>query len=255
MGCRRSFSVVPDAEYAAVMATKEPAAGGSASDRPASWRELAVARSLDPARLRAERRVQRFLDAALELMNGDSVKEFTVQEVVDRAGQSLRSFYLYFAGKHELLLALFEESVRITAARLQELIAAEDDPIERLRRFSVEYYQLCRPLPKEGPEKDRPTPALSEFAQQLLTLHPKEASLAYVPLVALLVQLLDDAAAAGAVRPGLDHRRIAGVALQAISFNAFSATISGLSLRTDSRDAAEELWGLLLHGIGTGEPA
>ena len=75
-----------------------------------SWRDLAVARSLDSARLRAESRVQRFLDAAMELQNEGSGKDFTVQEVVERSGQSLRSFYQYFSGKHELLLALFEES-------------------------------------------------------------------------------------------------------------------------------------------------
>ncbi len=63
-----------------------------------SWREQAVARSLDSARLRAETRVQRFLDAATELFNSGSGKDFTVQEVVDRSGQSLRSFYQYFGG-------------------------------------------------------------------------------------------------------------------------------------------------------------
>jgi AcrR family transcriptional regulator len=237
------------------MTTNEPAGDASATDRPVTWRELAVARSLDPARVRAEKRVQRFLDAALELMNTDSGKEFTVQEVVERSGQSLRSFYQYFAGKHELLLALFEESVRTTAEQLEQVIAAEDDPLERLRRFTVEYYRLCRPVPKsKSVKKDGPT-ALAEFAQQLLTDHPKEASQAYVPLVGLLEQVLDQAAAAGAIRPGLRYRRIAGVILQAISFNAFSATISGTSMRPDGSDAADELWELLLHGIATDRPS
>ena len=45
------------------MARNQPAAEGSATERASSWRELAVARSLDPARARAEQRVQRFLDA------------------------------------------------------------------------------------------------------------------------------------------------------------------------------------------------
>ena len=85
---------------------------------PATWRELAVARSLDPARARAENRVQRFLDAAMQLMQDGEGNDFTVQEVVERSGQSLRSFYQYFAGKYELLLALFEEAVRKTAADL-----------------------------------------------------------------------------------------------------------------------------------------
>ncbi|HKA85368.1 MAG TPA: TetR family transcriptional regulator, partial [Acidimicrobiales bacterium] len=83
------------------MARREPAAEAGA-DRPGTWRELAVARSLDPARSRAENRVQRFLDAATDLMSNESSKDFTVQEVVERSGQSLRSFYQYFAGKHEL---------------------------------------------------------------------------------------------------------------------------------------------------------
>ena len=87
-------------------------------------------RSLDSARLRSEGRVQRFLDAGFELLcQAESGKEFTVQEVVDRSGQSLRSFYQYFAGKHELLLALFDEAIRSTADRLEEQIArAEHAP-------------------------------------------------------------------------------------------------------------------------------
>src|SRR5277367_2441423 len=100
-----------------------------------SWRDLAVARSLDSARLRAESRVQRFLDAAVELLNAGSGKDFTVQEVVERSGQSLRSFYQYFGGKHELLLALFEESVRSTVDYLRQEVLQEDDPVERLHRF------------------------------------------------------------------------------------------------------------------------
>jgi AcrR family transcriptional regulator len=240
------------AEYAGPMARHEPAADATATAHHGTWRELAVARSLDPARSRAEKRVQRFLDAALDFMNSESGKDFTVQEVVERSGQSLRSFYQYFAGKHELLLALFEEAVRSTADHLGEVIAKEDDPLARLHRFTVEYYQMCRPAPKGRAARKGTTPALGAFAQQLLTEHPKEASQAYVPLVALLEELLDEAARAGAIRAELRHRRIAGVLIQAISFHAFSATISGLSVRADGAGAAEDLWELLMHGIGPG---
>src|SRR5580692_3255191 len=94
------------------------------ADPGVSRRERAVARSLYSARARAESRFQRFLDAALELMNeGEPGKDFTVQEVVDRSGQSLRLFYQYFGGKHELFLALFEDSVRSTTEFLREQIA------------------------------------------------------------------------------------------------------------------------------------
>ena len=217
---------------------------------PTTWREMAVARSLDPARVRAEKRVQRFLDAALDLMMTASDKEFTVQEVVERSGQSLRSFYQYFAGKYELLLALFEESVRSTAAHLEEVVADADDPLDRLHRFVIEHYRVCQPTPKSRSGKKGPAPAMAEFAQQLLTEHPKEASRAFVPVVSLLERILEDAAAAGAIRPGLNHQRMAGVILQAVMFNVFAATISGTPVRPDS-DASEELWALILRGIGT----
>jgi AcrR family transcriptional regulator len=228
-----------------------------AGDGTTSFRDAAVARAVDPARLRAERRVQRFLDAALELMTSASEKDFTVQEVVERSGQSLRSFYQYFAGKYELLLALFEESVRSTADLLQERIQDEPDPFEQLHIFTVEYFRLCMPAPKgasaaKGARAAKvPAAALAEFAQQLLTEHPKEAARAFVPLVSRYVELLDKAAAAGRVRSGLSHRRIAGVVLQAIMFNAFSTTISGSPTAAEgATDPAEELWDVLVRGIG-----
>ena len=152
-----------------------------AESAPTTWRDLAVARSLDPARVRAEKRVQRFLDAALELMTTSSDKEFTVQEVVEKSGQSLRSFYQYFAGKYELLLALFEESVRSSAEHLEEVVAQEDDPLERLHLFVIEHYRVCQPAPKSRSNKKGLAPAMAPFAQQLLTEHPKEASHAFVP--------------------------------------------------------------------------
>jgi AcrR family transcriptional regulator len=244
-------------EYASAMARNRPTADALATDRPGSWRELAVARSLDPARARAEERVQRFLDAAVELMmENQTGKDFTVQDVVERSGQSLRSFYQYFAGKHELLLALFEESVRSTAEQLQQTVDEIDDPFERLHRFVVEHYLVCRPLRRSGSTRKTPTPAaMAEFGQKLLTEHPKEASRAFMPVVSLLERLLDDAAAAGAIRSGMDHRSVAGIALQAIMFNAFAATISGTSIGQDGAGAADELWTLFIHGIGASDTA
>ena len=183
------------------MTVNDPVAESLADDAAPSRRELAVARSLDPARARAEKRVQRFLDAALELMQTAPDKEFTVQEVVEHSGQSLRSFYQYFAGKHELLLALFEEAVRSTAEQLEKAIADEDDPLERLHRFAVEYYRVCRPSLPGRSTRPNSAGAMAEFAQQLLTAHPKEASRAFIPVVTLLEEVLDQAAAAGAIRP------------------------------------------------------
>jgi hypothetical protein len=92
---------------------------------------------------------------------------------------------------------------------------------------------------------------MADFAQQLLTKHPDEAAKAFAPLVSAYEDLLDEAAAAGAIRPGLDHRRITGVVLQAVMFNTFADTISASSIR-DAEPSAEGLWALLLDGLGAG---
>ena len=226
------------------MTTNEPAPESS------SWREQAVARSLDSARVRAESRVQRFIDAALELLSDSAPGEdFTVQDVVEKSGQSLRSFYQYFGGKQELLLALFEESVRSTADELRDRIKDEKDPRERLHRFVVEYYALCRPTSKKGRRRSSPL-ALADFAQQLMTANPKEATRAFAPLVSLFEEVFDEAVAAGAVRRGLNRQRVAGVALEAIMFHSFSTTIGGPADEPGGTDPAEALWDLLFGGIG-----
>jgi AcrR family transcriptional regulator len=220
------------------------------ADDGRTWRELAVARSLDTARSRAESRVQRFMDAALELVNSGSGKDFTVQDVVARSGQSLRSFYQYFDGKHELLLALFEESVASTVVYLEERVAEEQDPLQRLHCFVVEYHELCRPSPDNAADRPGAMAVMSEFAFGLLTEHPKEASRAFSALVVMFEELLEAAAAAGAVRSDLRPDRTAGVVLEAVMFNAFSSTIGGSSVRSDGLAAAEDLWNLVFYGIG-----
>jgi AcrR family transcriptional regulator len=213
-------------------------------------RDLAVARSLDSARVRSEGRVQRFLDAGFELLgNAESGKEFTVQEVVDRSGQSLRSFYQYFAGKHELLLALFDEAIRSTADRLEEQIAQEDGALERLRCFVVGYYRTCLPAAKGHASKNNPSPVLAEFSHELLTSHQDEAARAFVPLVTLLEKVLADAVEAGVVRPGLEHEEAAGMILSTIMFNAaYAPTISGIA-HGDGTRAAERIWAFVSAGI------
>ena len=86
-------------------------------DEP-GWKTRAVERSTRAAKLRAEQRVQRFLDAAQAIITEKGSTDFTVQEVVDRSRQSLRSFYQHFDGKHDLLLALFEDALRRATAQI-----------------------------------------------------------------------------------------------------------------------------------------
>ena len=92
---------------------------------------------------------------------------------------------------------------------------------------------------------------MAEFAQQLLTEHPMEAARVFSPLVSLFEQVLEEATAAGCVRPGLRDGPIVGIVMEVIMFNTFSSTIGGMSLRPPEGDSAEDLWNLILNGIGT----
>ena len=97
------------------------------SEEPA-WKQRAVERSTRTAKLRAEQRVQRFLDAAQAIITEKGTTDFTVQEVVDRSRQSLRSFYQQFDGKHELLLALFEDALGRSSDQIRAAATDTADP-------------------------------------------------------------------------------------------------------------------------------
>ena len=217
---------------------------------PTTWRSLAVSRSVDPARERAESRVQAFLDAAVEILSSSGSEDLTVQNVVERSGQSLRSFYLHFAGKYELLLAVFEESIRASANSLAAAIEGVDDPVERLRIFVTEYYRICRLGQPQRSEALLPSRAMGPFGHQLLFDHPEEASRTFAPLVSILEQVLTDAANSGAIRSDLDPEQVAGIVLQAIMFYAFAVTVTG-AVSDETPGRGELLWQLLINGLGT----
>lgn len=215
-----------------------------------SYRDQAVARSLDSARARAESRVQRFLDAASELIATSDTNDFTVQEVVERSGQSLRSFYQYFGGKDELLLALFEENIRASAEYLRKKIDGIDDPVEALRRFVELYYAMCRPVGKDAKRAPQTSsPILVDFSLRLLTSHPDDAARGFTPLTELTGELLDAVAATGALRDDVDLGFLTGTLLEAVMFNVFSVTLGGRRTRKSAAAGAAELWDVFWRGV------
>jgi AcrR family transcriptional regulator len=186
-----------------------------------AWKQRAVERSTRAAKLRAEQRVQRFLDAAQAIITEKGDTDFTVQEVVDRSRQSLRSFYQHFDGKHELLLALFEDALRRATDQIRAAAAGQTDPLDRLRVATQLLFELCRPDPAAQ------RPLFTEFAPQLLLTHPAEVRVAHAPLLALLTELMTEAEAAGELRPGIKPRRVAALTMQTVMFNAQSSNVSG----------------------------
>ncbi|MEV3971297.1 TetR/AcrR family transcriptional regulator [Streptomyces sp. NPDC050698] len=208
-----------------------------------AWRQRAVERSTRAAKLRAEQRVQRFLDAAQELIADKGTTDFTVQEVVERSRQSLRSFYQHFDGKHELLLALFEDALSKSATEIREKAAAEPDPLERLKIATELLYDSSRPRP------GRQSPLFTDFAIQLLLTHPDQVATAHLPLLALFTELVEEAVDAG-VAQSPEAGRTASLIMQTAMFTARApAAPGGAHL---SPITVDEVWAFCLGGISGG---
>jgi len=226
------------------MADAGPGRGDPHESEP-DWRERAVSRSLNAARSRAERRVQRFLDAAFELIDEKGTTEFTIQEVLDRSRQSLRGFYQYFDGKDELLLALFEESVGEAVEDLEAVAGGDSDPLERLRAFTVRLHEWCDPTDaprKRGSHNRRP---IMEFSVQLAVNHGERVRAAMAPISRQLLQLVDAATAAGAISVA-DTHRAASLIEQTVMYSWFG---NRLVRDPRMRVTAEETWEFCLHGL------
>jgi AcrR family transcriptional regulator len=210
------------------------------SEEPA-WKQRAVERSTRAAKLRAEQRVQRFLDAAQAIMTEKGSTDFTVQEVVDRSRQSLRSFYQHFDGKHELLLALFEDALRRATDQIRTAASGPSDPLDRLKVAVQLLFELSRPDPAAR------RPLFTDFAPLLLLSHPAEVRVAHAPLVALLAELMTQAGEAGELRVGVRPRRMAALTMETVMFIAQSSGVSdGEGAQSLS---ADEVWDFCARGF------
>jgi AcrR family transcriptional regulator len=212
----------------------------SPSEEPA-WKQRAVERSIKTAKLRAAQRVQRFLDAAQSIIIEKGSTDFTVQEVVDRSRQSLRSFYLQFDGKHELLLALFEDALSRSSEQIRAATANHDAPIKRLKVAVELLFEASRPDPTAK------RPLFTDFAPRLLVSHPDEVKIAHAPLVTLLTELMEAASEAGELRAGVNAKRMAAMTMQTVMFIAQSS--GGSDEATVRPITADEVWDFCSHGF------
>src|SRR5947209_17895385 len=117
------------------------------------WRTRALDRSLEPAATRSMERLERLLAATRELADTNEDASFTVAEVAERAGVSLKSFYRSFSGKDDLLLALLEEESRAGATMVRHALDrtadadADADAGARVERYVRTLFRLAREAP------------------------------------------------------------------------------------------------------------
>jgi AcrR family transcriptional regulator len=194
------------------------------------WEERALDRSLRATVDRSASKARRLVDAARTLAARKGSSDFTMAEVADEAHMSLRTVYRFFAGKDDLLLALFEEEAATGAALLA---SAMDDcaPADRVRAFVI---GLCAMLMVESGYAS----LLASEHLRLGNVRPDELRAALAPLIDLIDAELTAAAATGDVRPVDRHDAV-------VLFTTALAHVHARLLFAPDDDpavAAERLW-------------
>lgn len=191
-------------------------------------------------------RGQQIVDAAYDLLEEDGLEGLTIRAVLKRTGLARRAFYERFAGKDDLVLAVFAQTLRESAVFLREQGEAMDGPLERIRLI-VSVLLLGALGSVEGADSaanDRRSAALSREHLRLADARPADLQAALSPLLDLMTEIVADGTASGAFRP-------CDPALQArLLYNLVSTTLhtellaeENARLNRERRQAmADEIW-------------
>lgn len=182
------------------------------------------------------------VNAAWALVQEDENLEFTVKQVADRAGVALQTLYRYFGNKDELLLAMFEESMRSVA----EGFLPPDDPVARLRSL------VTTPILMDFDERaQRVTRWRGRERQRLLEFFPDAMEAVYEPYRAAIadaIVAICDAGEGTCETPDVD----ATVILHLVQEMAHG--VHGGGIEDPPELVADRVWHLVWSGLTAPAP-
>jgi AcrR family transcriptional regulator len=205
------------------------------------WKRLSIERSLQGPRARAQERTDRFVRAAMELMEERGSIDFTVQDVVDRSKMSIRTFYNFFASKDDLLVAVHETILATEVVpRMRARCDAVADPVARVEAYIEGIYELTS---NPGPASR----ALTTYSNRLLEARPQDLERAFKPQIDLVVELIANAKASGRL-----HTPLSTEAAAHLLHHTVLATVHAriLGAEREDRVTAADLWTFCSSGIG-----
>lgn len=143
-------------------------------------------------------RTRLILEAAYGLLAEGGLEGLTIRAVLARTGLARRAFYERFAGKDDLVLALFEETLRRLARILAEKSETIDDPLETVRQF---VFDLVVGEIQHGENRtDRRGAAFSREHLRLAESRPAELQAALRPVLELLAAQVAEGIRRGTMR-------------------------------------------------------
>lgn len=150
-------------------------------------------------------RASRMIAAAYDLLDEAGLEGLTIRAVLARTGLARRAFYDNFAGKDELVLAVFEQTIGLATEYYRAKATTLETPLERLAIVVTSIGLGTGDLESvgegEGPGGHQRSAALSREHLRLAEARPRELQAALAPLLTLIGEYLRDGIAAGQVRP------------------------------------------------------
>jgi len=206
----------------------------------ARWRDRSLERALEREKRKSEEQSSRFVAAARDLALETGSLDFTVQQVVDHSGVSLRSFYRNFAGKDELCLALFEEMTQETCEEIAKRLSRLDDPIERLSTIVRRLYVAERGGRLAG--------SISRQVHELAANRPEDLRTSQQPVVDLIELEIEHAVERGVLAPQDARKQAVSLLITITAHNQWrSDGVMGGSWPVIS---LEDLWTICRRQLG-----
>jgi TetR/AcrR family transcriptional regulator, cholesterol catabolism regulator len=180
----------------------------------------------------------RFLDAAARLFKQQGFAATTVRQIAKAAGMLPGSLHYRYPTKDSLLLALMRRGVEADMACIREAISASRDPMERLRlalRARVRFL-----LARDSASvilfdwRSLKGPAHDEMIRQ------RDAYEAF------WIGLINEAAGAGRLRPGLDLKLLRLLVFGAVNWVALWYSPRG---ERSPEEIADAFWGFIAFGV------
>lgn len=201
-----------------------------------------VRRAQESARNRTLGPATRTVEAAIQLATESGGASFTLQQVVERAGVALQTFYRHFGSKDALMLAVVEQANRVETARIEAKADAAPDALSRLHII------VMTPVRNANMSVDGSfgSVLVRELGRLREEYRDELATLA-APYVELARDAIAQAEAGGFIHPGDPQRAaelILGVVQATFHQNVF--------LKGDANIEAYEsfIWLFCLRGLG-----
>lgn len=190
-------------------------------------------------------RSRQIVGAAYDLLDEAGLEGLTIRAVLKKTGLSRRAFYERFSGKDDLVVAVFEQTIRDAAHHFSVQVRALPDPMERLKLI-VRSIVLGVSHQHDAQEEtiDRRGAALSREHLRLADTRPQDLQAGLRPLIDLIAELLSDAMEVGQVRD-YAPQRLATLVYNVVSTTVHTELITHEGVRPDKArraQLADEIW-------------